>query len=943
MPPNIDDPLRTTDHAPVPEPEAPPDREGGATPSDLTGQATATFQPNPAAASRDGSATTPSEPPPSIPGYQIERVLGRGGMGVVYKARHLSLKRTVALKMIRGSGHAEPGELARFRIEAEAVARLLHPHIVQIHDVGEADGHPYCALEFVEGGNLAGKLNDKPLPAREAARLVEALARAMQLAHSRNVVHRDLKPANILMAADGTPKITDFGLARQLDSDSGETQTGAVLGTPSYMAPEQASGHAHEAGPPADVYALGAILYECLTGRPPFKGRTVVETLDRVRTQEPAPLSRWQPRVPLDLETICLKCLRKEPEKRYASAAELADELVRYQNGEPIQARAVGRVERGWRWCRRNPALAVAVATVVVVLVAASVVSTLFGLDARNEANAAVEARDALGTKNTELELTVTELKQTQDRVERALARTWLSPLSMDSRSPLNDAEIGALDEVAAFRNKPLAERFLAEALANAQGIRKLRARSAVALQAIVGLDVRARQEVERHLVRALEGPDLGDEARTDLAVAASELGELSPSAAAVLAQTLLQALTRPKDAHGLLPLAQSLSVVADRLAPKEAAGTLTQAMTRTNDLNALAALAQGLSAVVPRLEPREAEEVAAKLTQAMTGTTDANALAGMAHGLSGVAARLEPGEAARWCAEAAATLTQAVKTKTTDPYAPALLAEGLSAVAAHMEPRAAVATLTQALTDAKDPRVLDLLARGLSALAARLEPKEAVAMLTQAATRTKNPGALAVLEQGLSAATARQKAGEPVPASAQAAALAQAMTRTNDLRTLLSLARDLTAVAARLEPEVGARRYAEAAGALTQAMTRTNDPAVLAALAQNLSEILGQDRPLQRAVAVAGPVGFLHDGHGLPCAVVLLRQAVEPFPRRLSDQTLVDLLKGPLCVGPARRVVLDILQQHHQRAFIDQWDFVRFAEVKKLSLDFTSPPRRPG
>ncbi len=183
-----------------------------------------------------------------MPGYEIEGILGRGGMGVVYKARHLTLKRTVALKMVLVGGYAGPRELARFRIEAETVARLQHPNIVQIYDVGEADGHPYCALEFVEGGNLAGKLDGKPMPAREAANLVEALARAMQLAHSRNVVHRDLKPANILLAVDGTPKITDFGLARQLDSDSGTTQAGTVMGTPSYMAPEQASGRTPRGG-----------------------------------------------------------------------------------------------------------------------------------------------------------------------------------------------------------------------------------------------------------------------------------------------------------------------------------------------------------------------------------------------------------------------------------------------------------------------------------------------------------------------------------------------------------------------------------------------------------------------------------------------------------------------------------------------------------------------
>ena len=335
---------------------------------------------------------------PSIPGYEIEGVLGRGGMGVVYKARHLALRRTVAIKMVLAGGHAGPRERARFSIEVEAAARLQHPNIVQIHEVGEVDGHQYCALEFVEGGNLANKLDGKPMLPRDAAKLVETLGRAMQLAHNCNVVHRDLKPANILLQigdkgrsrkvetpnSDGSrpgdptthdrlhdlvPKITDFGLARQLDSDSGETQAGAVMGTPSYMAPEQAAGRAHEAGPPADIYALGAILYECLVGRPPFVGRTAVETLDRVRTQEPMPPSRAQKSVPHDLDVICLKCLQKHAEKRYASAAELADDLGRYLRGEAIRARPVGRAERLFLWARRRPApFAVCMLAVLVVV-----------------------------------------------------------------------------------------------------------------------------------------------------------------------------------------------------------------------------------------------------------------------------------------------------------------------------------------------------------------------------------------------------------------------------------------------------------------------------------------------------------------------------------------------------------------------------------------------
>jgi WD40 repeat protein len=295
-----------------------------------------------------------------VAGYEILCELGRGGMGVVYRARQVALNRPVALKMILAGGHASADELARFRAEAEAVARLQHPNVVQIHEIGDSDGRPFFSLEYCVGGSLAHKLDGTPWPPQAAARLVETLARAVQAAHDHGIVHRDLKPANVLLTADGQPKLTDFGLAKRLDQVAGQTRTGAVLGTPSYMAPEQAGGRGKDVGPAADVYALGAILYELLSGRPPFKAATPLDTIMQVVGEEPVPLRQLQSKVPADLETVCHRCLQKDPARRYGSAKELAEDLGRFLAGEPILARRVGRAERLWRWCRRNPALATA-------------------------------------------------------------------------------------------------------------------------------------------------------------------------------------------------------------------------------------------------------------------------------------------------------------------------------------------------------------------------------------------------------------------------------------------------------------------------------------------------------------------------------------------------------------------------------------------------------
>jgi serine/threonine-protein kinase len=330
---------------------------------------------------------------PALPGYEVQAVLGRGGMGVVYQARHLRLGRTVALKMLLAGAAATADERARFLREARAVAALRHPNVVQVHDVGEHEGRPYFTMEYVEGGSLAQKLAGAPQPARPAAALVATLAEAVQAAHRGGIVHRDLKPANVLLAADGTPRVTDFGLARQLQGGDEITLSGVPMGTPSYMAPEQARGQRGAVGPAADVYALGAILYELLTGRPPFRAETAVATLQQVLADDPVPPARLNPQVPRDLETICLKCLEKDPRRRYPTAAALADDLRRFDRGESIAARPAGWPERAAKWARRRPTAAALLAAAVLMLAGISAAAVWYAGD-RAQLRADARSRD---------------------------------------------------------------------------------------------------------------------------------------------------------------------------------------------------------------------------------------------------------------------------------------------------------------------------------------------------------------------------------------------------------------------------------------------------------------------------------------------------------------------------------------------------------------------
>src|SRR6516164_1026229 len=302
-------------------------------------------------------------PPPDVPGYTVTSLLGMGGMGAVYLAEQQSPQRSVALKTIRAGLLATHRQRVRFQLEADALAKLQHPHIVQVFEVGAVEGQPWFAMEYIDGGSLNHSGNVPPTP-RAAAALVVCLAEAVQHAHDRGVIHRDLKPGNVLFTRDGLAKICDFGLAR-LASSTDELTQDAPVGTPSYMAPELTGGSGSAVTVRTDIYALGAILYHLLTGRPPFQGESREEVLQQVRTAEPARPRKLQPAIPLDLETICLKCLEKDPARRYADAAQLAERLRLFLENKPIPDRPVSSRERLWRLCRRNPALATASALAI--------------------------------------------------------------------------------------------------------------------------------------------------------------------------------------------------------------------------------------------------------------------------------------------------------------------------------------------------------------------------------------------------------------------------------------------------------------------------------------------------------------------------------------------------------------------------------------------------
>jgi hypothetical protein len=528
------------------------------------------------------SAPVPPAGLPQIPGYSVDAMLGSGGMGVVYKARQHALGRSVAVKMLLAGPFAGPQDLMRFRRETAALACLQHPNIVQVYDAGEVEGRPYFSMEIVEGGSLAQRLSGTPKPCREAAGLVATLAEAVQAAHKAGIVHRDLKPANILLTADGTPKISDFGLARRLDGSAGPTQTGVPMGTPSYMAPEQAAGHARAIGPAADVYALGAILYELLTGRPPFRAETPAGTLLQVVNEEPVQPSRLNHRVPRDLETICLKCLQKEPQGRYPDATGLTEDLLCYLLGRAIAAQPVGRLERVGKWIRRNPAIASLSAAAMFTLLAGTVVSLLFGFEARRQEGLATDRANELERRAIELKaqtIAATENAQRardkEEEARRALIAGLMIPIEGNAHTlghQLDNTEVVGLCQLRKA-SREVRLQFLETSLRDPETARRVGRRADWVIQSIVGCDRPLRDDVGRLLVQRIQEPETAQE----VMLACARLGQAAnldnrlwaENSAATLSDALCDKALEPADCP---VLAKSLAAVLDHLPRAQAA-----------------------------------------------------------------------------------------------------------------------------------------------------------------------------------------------------------------------------------------------------------------------------------------------------------------------------------------------------------------------------------
>jgi tRNA A-37 threonylcarbamoyl transferase component Bud32 len=784
--------------------------------------------------------------------YELLEEIARGGMGIVYKARQFSLNRIVALKMILRDTFATEKDVARFRAEAEAAANLDHPHIVPIYEVGEHEGHEYYAMKFVEGTSLAKHPRSDP---RGEVEGIVTVIRAVHHAHLRGVLHRDLKPSNVLVDSQRRRFVTDFGLAKRLaDTDASFTETGQVLGTPKYMPPEQAAGR-KDLTVAAVVYSLGVILFERLTGQTPFTGDNALTLLRQVRESEPPRPSSIRAGLDRDVETVVLKCLEKEPVRRYSSAEALADDLDRWLRREPIAARPVGRLEKTWLWARRNPAMATAAGLAAATLVTVAVISSIAAAQARALAKAERQGReDAIAAR---------------DSVEGALARSYMSPLNVDNvgfvleSDDMLTIEANALWQLAENPGERTWLRFIDLGIRDPFARKQLHARLEPAMIAAVGLDWTRRDRAAKLLTDRFLDPTLPVKRRNEVVNVALELEccaeTLREDCAEILSAVLadnsrdydlvfkaverldLNAVARKRlasiEGNPSAHLARELVAVAELLGPSQAAKlcsgaaqVLTAALEKGQDLRVKDDLADGIAAITDKMEPNEAALMLVTLLERSEYNRWKFALA-----LSSVASRMQPAAAANACKPVAKMLAKELeKFEPLDKYL------------------GGVGTITG------DYR----LASALAGVAVRLEPAEGKNLCTSVARQLgasieRNPrhGFAKALETVAKLADPSQ-AAKICGRAAQALAAAGAAETDEESRERLEA--ESTLLAKRLEPAEAAKLLAQFHRTLAARLEEETIPVRKSQIALRLAAVASSTKPADAAQAM---IAMMTDG----------------------------------------------------------------------------------
>ena len=746
--------------------------------------------------------------------YELLEEIARGGMGVVYKARQVSLNRIVALKMILRGNFATERDVIRFRTEAEAAANLDHPNIVPIYEIGEHEGQQYFSMKLIEGGSLSQLAR---ADAKTEVQRLSEVARAVHYAHRRGILHRDIKPSNILVVAQGTPFVTDFGLAKRLqDTENSLTETGQVLGTPRYMAPEQAAG-SKDLSIAADVYSLGVVMYERLTGQTPFTGDNVLTVLRQVRENEPPRLSSIVPGMDRDLETVVLKCLQKEPNRRYESAEKLTEDLEHWLKGEPIEARPVGQTERAWRWCRRNPTVASLTATVAALLVVVATVSTVSAINAKARADS--ESRARVRAEGAEQ-----DAKLARDGIEQTFAQSLVRPLDpngdLKNHETLSEPEHVALWELASLQGKPLGLRFLEEATLAPLTSRQLLSRSEPALVAAVGLDPQQRDRAAETLSSKLRDPKTPLAQRAGIALVALELEDKPGPAADLCHEIVEQALKTEPAGEPIDGLIAHLDNNSTSLNPNTGARILESALERKWSGGEISGLATALVTTTGRMAPAEAALIshrAAKvLARTLSQNVDDNQRGVLGNALDTVVTRMD-------AKAAAGILEAALNTEKVDTSTLVIFGEKLVTVAERLDPvearhlRDVVARkFATALETEKKGDLTIQLSLAFARLAKRLKPgedseiwKTAARMFAAKFAVEKADGIRGNLAWGLGPLAeflGKDEAARVCLPSADNLAEALKQVRVRDDMAWRSVLRGLGALSIRLAPEQAAR-----------------------------------------------------------------------------------------------------------------------------------------